>query len=99
MSTPSRNFAAFLPNILRAGGVPSRLCSGLVTWDGTFYYHAWVEVWNGKNWIGVDSTVLDRQMSAGHIKLANGNIATAFQFPVLDKVSIKVEEAVSREKA
>jgi len=91
-----RDYAILTATILRAGGVPTRLCSGLVTWDGTFYYHAWVEVWNGKNWIGVDSTVPDPQISAGHIKLADGNIATAFQFPVLDKVSIKVEEAVSR---
>ncbi len=91
-----RDYAILTATILRAGGVPTRLCSGLVTWDGTFYYHAWVEVWNGKNWIGVDSTVPDPQISAGHVKLADGNIATAFQFPVLDKVSIKVEEAVSR---
>lgn len=91
-----RDYAILTATILRAAGVPARLCSGLVTWDGTFYYHAWVEVWNGKNWIGVDSTVSDPQISAGHVKLADGNIATAFQFPVLDKVSIKVEEAVSR---
>ena len=55
-----------------------------------------MEVWNGKNWIGIDSTVRDQQMSAGHVKLSDGNIATAFRFPVLDKVSIKVREAVSR---
>ena len=91
-----RDYAILTATILRAANIPTRLCSGLVTWDGTFYYHAWVEVWNGKNWIGVDSTVPDQQMSAGHVKLADGNIATAFQFPVLDKVSIKIEEAQSR---
>jgi transglutaminase-like putative cysteine protease len=91
-----RDYAILAATILRAGGVPTRLCSGLVSWDGTFYYHAWVEVWNGKSWIGVDPTVTDPQISAAHIKLADGNIATAFQFPVLDKVSIKVEEAISR---
>jgi transglutaminase-like putative cysteine protease len=91
-----RDYAILTATLLRAAGVPARLCSGLVTWDGTFYYHAWVEAWNGKNWIGVDSTTPDAQMSAGHVKLSDGSIATAFQFPVLDKVSIKVEEAVSR---
>lgn len=91
-----RDYAILSATLLRAAGIPTRLCSGLVSWDGTFYYHAWVEVWNGKNWIGVDSTVRDQQMSAGHIKLSDGNIATAFRFPVLDKVSIKVREAVSR---
>jgi len=91
-----RDYAILAATLLRAGGVPTRMCSGLVSWDGTFYYHAWVEVWNGKSWIGIDPTVTDPQISAAHIKLADGNIATAFQFPVLDKVSIKVEEAVSR---
>lgn len=91
-----RDYAILAATILRAGGVPTRLCSGLVSWDGTFYYHAWVEVWNGKNWIGVDPTVTDAQISAAHIKLADGDIATAFQFPVLDKVSIHVQEAVAR---
>ncbi len=91
-----RDYAILAATILRAGGVPTRLCSGLVSWDGTFYYHAWVEVWNGKSWIGVDPTVTDAQISAAHIKLADGDIATAFQFPVLDKVSIKVQEAISR---
>ena len=91
-----RDYAILAATILRAAGVPTRLCSGLVSWDGTFYYHAWVEVWNGKNWIGVDPTVTDAQISAAHIKLADGDIATAFQFPVLNKVSIKVQEAVAR---
>lgn len=91
-----RDYAILSATLLRAAGIPTRLCSGLVSWDGPFYYHAWVEVWNGKNWVGIDSTVKDQQMSAGHIKLSDGNLATAFRFPVLDKVSIKVREAVSR---
>lgn len=90
-----RDYAILTATLLRAAGVPTRLCSGLVSLDGPFYYHAWVEVWNGKQWIGVDSTVRERQISAAHIKLSDGNIATAFRFPVLDKVSIKVQEAVS----
>jgi hypothetical protein len=91
-----RDSAILAATILRAARVPTKLASGLVSWDGTFYYHAWVEVWNGKSWVGIDPTVADRQLSASHVKLAGGNIATAFRFPVLDKVSIKVGEAVPR---
>src|SRR5206468_707330 len=52
-----RDYAILAATLLRAGGIPTRLCSGLVSWDGTFYYHAWVEIWNGKSWIGIDPTV------------------------------------------
>lgn len=90
-----RDSAILAATLLRAKGVPTRLCSGLVSWDGTFYYHAWVEVWNGKHWLGIDPTVEDSQISAAHIKLSQGDIATAFRFPVLNKVSIRVKETQS----
>ncbi|MFQ3676582.1 MAG: transglutaminase-like domain-containing protein, partial [Fimbriimonadaceae bacterium] len=42
-----RDHAVLCAAILRAAGVPTRLASGLVYQDGAFYYHAWVEVWDG----------------------------------------------------
>lgn len=88
-----RDAAILAATILRAGGVPTRLASGLVSWDGTFYYHAWVEVWDGKRWLGIDPTTQDRQISAAHVKLGGGNLANAFSFPLLDKVFIRVLKA------
>lgn len=88
-----RDSAILAGTILRAAGVPTRLASGLVNWNGSFYYHAWVEVWDGKRWLGIDPTVPDPQLSASHVKLSHGNVAEAFQFPVLDKVSIQVLHA------
>ncbi len=85
-----RDYAILTATLLRSVGIPARLASGLVDWDGTFYYHAWDEVWNGRNWIGIDSTTRDKQISAAHVKLADGNVAQAFTFAVLDKVKIRI---------
>lgn len=85
-----RDYAILTGTLLRAAGVPTRLAGGLVSWDGTFYYHAWVEVWNGKDWYAVDSTSPDLQVSAAHIKLSEGNVDTALAFPFLGRAQIRV---------
>lgn len=85
-----RDYAVLTAAILRAAGVPTRLASGLVTWDGTFYYHAWCEVWDGARWIGVDSTTADRQLAANHVKLSDGDVERAFTFTFLDRAKVEV---------
>lgn len=85
-----RDYAVLTAALLRGAGVPTRLASGLVTWDGTFYYHAWCEVWDGSHWIGVDSTTTDRQLAANHVKLSDGDVETAFTFTFLDKAKVEV---------
>ena len=75
---------------MRAAGIPARLNSGLVNWDGTFYYHAWVEIWDGARWLGIDSTAQPDQISAAHVKLAEGNVDQAFTFTFLGGVKIDV---------
>ena len=87
-----RDYAILTAAILRAAGVPTRLASGLVSWDGTFYYHAWCEVWDGKRWVGVDSTTPDRQLAANHVKLADGSVESAFNFTFLDRAKIETLE-------
>ena len=85
-----RDYAVLTAAILRAAGVPTRLASGLVSWDGTFYYHAWCEVWDGARWIGVDSTTPDHQLAANHVKLSDGSVETAFMFTFLDRAKVEV---------
>ena len=85
-----RDYAVLTAAVLRAAGVPTRLASGLVSWDGTFYYHAWCEVWDGSNWVGVDSTTPDHQLAANHVKLADGNVENAFAFTFLDRAKVEV---------
>ncbi len=88
-----RDYAVLTATLMRAAGVPARLASGLVSWDGTFYYHAWVEVWDGKGWYPIDSTSPDMQVSAAHIKLSQGNVEQAFSFPFLGRVKMHVLDA------
>jgi hypothetical protein len=88
-----RDYAVLTATLLRAGGVPSRLVSGLVYEEGSFYYHAWVEVWDGKQWVGVDSTLPSGRLTAGHIQLAQGNVEEAFTFTFLDRVKVEVLDA------
>jgi hypothetical protein len=85
-----RDFAVLTLTLLRAAGIPARLATGLVNADGAFYYHAWTEVWDGVQWIGVDSVTDQAQMSASHVKLSEGNIDTAFTFAFLEKAKIYV---------
>lgn len=85
-----RDYAVLTVTLLRAAGVPARLASGLVDWDDGFYYHAWAEAWDGRQWIGVDSTTARAQLSASHIKLGEGNVDTAFAFTFLDHAKIEV---------
>jgi len=91
-----RDYAVLTGTLLRAAGIPARLASGIVSWDGTFYYHAWAEAWDGRHWIGVDSTSDDNQISAAHVKLGEGNVEEAFAFTFLDQAKIEVLSARRR---
>ncbi len=88
-----RDYAILTATLMRSAGIPAKLASGIVNWEGDFYYHAWVEIWNGTRWIGIDSTVPQEQISAAHVKLAEGNVEEAFAFTFLDKVKIEVLDA------
>jgi hypothetical protein len=85
-----RDYAILTVTLLRAAGIPTRLASGLVNWDGIFYYHAWAEVWDGTRWFGVDTTAEREQVSAAHVKLGGGNVEEAFTFTFLDGAKIEV---------
>ena len=85
-----RDYAILTVTLLRAANMPARLASGMVSLDGEFYYHAWAEVWDGARWVGIDSTTDTDQISAAHIKLADGNVDTAFAFMLLDRVKMEI---------
>lgn len=93
-----RDYAILTATLTRALGIPTRLASGLVNWDGTFYYHAWVEVWDGSRWLGIDATAREDQISAAHVKLAEGNVDEAFTFTFLDRVKVEVLETQHRSR-
>lgn len=87
-----RDYAILTTTLMRAAGIPTKLVSGLLATDGQLFYHAWVEVWTGKEWIGVDTTRPEKTFSAAHLKIAKGNVEEAFVFFVFDGAKVRVLE-------
>jgi transglutaminase-like putative cysteine protease len=58
----------------RSLGLPSRTAVGLVYVDGSFFYHAWPEVWLGE-WVAVDPTFGQYPADAAHIRFVIGGLA------------------------
>jgi len=87
-----RDYATLTVTLMRSAGMPARLTSGLVCWDGAFYYHAWAEAWDGGRWVAFDSTVDRDQVTPSHIKLGHGNVEDAFNFTFLGKAKLEVLE-------
>ena len=85
-----RDYAMLTTTLLRSAGIPARLVGGMIFADGAFYYHAWSEAWNGKEWVGIDSTLPEFRISAAHLKLSDGNVDKAFSFPFLEDTRITV---------
>ncbi len=70
--------AALYTALARAAGLPTRVAAGIVYTDtlfakGSFYYHAWPEVWLG-TWVPVDPTFGQFPADATHIKLVEGGL-------------------------
>jgi hypothetical protein len=60
--------------LARALGLPARTAVGLVYLDGSFFYHAWPEVWLGE-WVAVDPTFGQFPADAAHIRFVVGGLA------------------------
>lgn len=78
-----RDYAILGATLMRSAGIPTRVTSGLIYDNGQMYYHAWDEVWSGKEWITYDPTRANQPTNALRFKLAHGNVEDAFAFPVL----------------
>jgi hypothetical protein len=59
--------------LARAAGIPARMDAGLVMLDGSFFYHAWPEVYVGR-WITVDPTFGQFPADATHMRFATGGL-------------------------
>lgn len=88
-----RDYAILTATLLRAAGIPTRLCSGLLHYGGAFYYHAWVECFLGGRWYALDSTLEHDQVGADHLKLRNGSVEDALTFPILTGAKLKLIKA------
>lgn len=90
-----RDHAVAMAALARSVGIPTRLVSGLVYAGDRFYYHAWVEIWTGKDWLGMDSTRANPRLTATHIKVSQGKVADAFLSFLVDGARIHVVEEVA----
>ena len=65
--------AVLLAALLRASGIPARMCVGIVYARGKFFYHAWNEAFLGK-WISMDAALNQIPADATHVKLVEGGL-------------------------
>lgn len=91
--------------LARAAGIPTRMVVGLVYSDifygrgnPGFYYHAWVEVFTGKEWVSMDPTWDQFPVDATHIAFVEGGADQQIQIAALmGKIRLKkVKDAAVR---
>ncbi|MBN2106175.1 MAG: transglutaminase domain-containing protein [Deltaproteobacteria bacterium] len=84
--------AVLLTALCRAAGVPSRVAAGLVHLNGSFFYHAWCEVFLG-SWVSVDPTMDQVPADVSHIKFVDGDLENQISIlKLIGKLEIDVLE-------
>lgn len=69
--------SVLLAAVCRAKKIPARVAVGLVYVPAkqAFAYHMWTEVWAADQWRSLDATLGKGGIGAGHLKLADSNLA------------------------
>jgi hypothetical protein len=79
--------------LARAAGIPARTAAGLVYVDGSFYYHAWPEVFLG-DWVAVDPTFDQFPADAAHLRFTIGGLARQVELiRLIGRLELEVVEA------
>ena len=79
----------------RALGLPARTAVGLVYLNGSFFYHAWPEVWLGE-WVAVDPTFGQYPADAAHIRFVVGGLAQQVEIiRLIGRLNIEVLESTT----
>jgi hypothetical protein len=82
-----------LAALLRAAGIPAKVCVGLVYTRDRFYYHAWNEIYLGA-WITADALMGQMPADVTHIKFVEGALdRQAEMLRVIGQVKLTVLEA------
>ncbi len=66
--------AVLLAAMARAQNLPARVAIGLVAKPDALVYHMWTEVYLQERWIGLDATLAQGGIGAGHLKLAHSDL-------------------------
>ncbi len=84
--------AVLLAALCRAAGVPCRVAAGLVHLNGSFFYHAWCEVYLGR-WVSVDPTMDQFPADVSHVKFVDGDLENQISIlRLIGKLEIDVLE-------
>ena len=82
--------SVLLTALLRASGIPARVCVGLVYTRGGFYYHAWTDAYLGE-WVSMDATLNQMPVDATHIKLVEGGLRKQVEIiGLIGKIGLEV---------
>ncbi len=65
--------ATLFAALARSVGIPTRVVAGIVYFEGSFFYHAWNEVYLG-DWVAYDPLINELPADATHIKLIEGGL-------------------------
>lgn len=65
--------AVLFTALSRSLGIPSRIATGIIYYEGKFFYHAWSENYLGR-WVAIDPLLGQMPADATHIKLVEGNL-------------------------
>ena len=87
-----KEHAALFAAFARSLGISSKICGGIVYDRGSFFYHAWNEVFVGR-WVSVDPLMKQFPADATHVRLVEGDLED--QLPLLaflGRLRIKVME-------
>jgi hypothetical protein len=84
--------AMLLAALLRAAGIPAKVCIGLVYTRGRFYYHAWNELYL-ETWITADALMGQMPADVTHIRFIEGSLGRqAEMLRVIGQVKLTVLE-------
>ncbi|MBN1793789.1 MAG: transglutaminase domain-containing protein [Candidatus Omnitrophica bacterium] len=77
----------------RACGIPTKMCAGIVYYQGDFYYHSWPKVFVGR-WVDVDPTLGQVICDGTHIQLIEGDLLQQIQLAsILGRIEVEILEA------
>jgi hypothetical protein len=84
--------AVLFAALCRAAGIPARICAGIVYVNGSFYYHAWNEVYLD-GCISNDSTTNQFPADVTHVKFEEGDLEQQILIlKIVGKMAIDVLE-------
>lgn len=73
MSGDCTEHAILCASLCGAVGIPARMVTGIAHARGSFFYHAWNEIYVGQ-WVEMDPAWGENAVDAGHIRMASGPV-------------------------